>query len=262
MPRNSTGTYTIPVAAFAPGGVIKSADHNSNYGDIATALTQSLATTGVSVMTGPIKAAQGNAGAPTISFANAATTGFYLAGANQIGWAANSAAAGTFNADGSVTLGGAVSIGGALTVTGAITSGGATLTAFPAGTRLVFFQAAAPTAWSQVVTYTDYGIRIVSGAGGGTSGTKAYSAVFSASITNLAQHNHATTEVNHTHTYLTYTSQGVAGYGGGFPSPILSTGQTLSTGGTSTGLTINNSGTGATTAFDVHTLDMIICSKN
>jgi hypothetical protein len=261
MPRNSTGTYTLPISAFSPGGVIKASDHNSNYSDIATALTQSLATNGVSIMTGQFKAAQGNNVAPSISFANAATTGFYLAGADQIGWTAAGVAYGTLNANGSVSLSGAVTIGGALAVTGALTVGGSAVTIFASGTRMYFAQAAAPTGWTQVVTYNDYAIRLVSGAGGGTGGTKAFSTIFSASITNLAQHNHGTTEAAHSHSYLTYTNQGTAGYGGGFPSPILSTGQTLSTGTASTGLTINNAGSGATTAFDINYLDTILCSK-
>ena len=63
MGRNASGTYTLPIGAFSPGGLIKSSDHNSNYSDIATALTQSLATTGVSTMTGQVKAAAGTAAA-------------------------------------------------------------------------------------------------------------------------------------------------------------------------------------------------------
>lgn len=120
MPRNSSGVYSIPIAAFAPGGIIKATDHNSNYSDIATALTQSLATTGVSAMTGPIKAFTGTAASPAYSFNSAAATGFFLAGTNQIGWTANGVSMGTFNADGSLTISGTItapSFVGALTGT-------------------------------------------------------------------------------------------------------------------------------------------------
>ena len=41
----------------------------------------------------------------------------------------------------------------------------------PAGTRMIFFQAAAPVGWTQDVTYNDYTLRIVSGVGGGSGGT-------------------------------------------------------------------------------------------
>jgi len=50
---------------------------NSNLSDIATALTQSVATTGVSPMTGPIKLSAGTAGAPSLTLASDTTTGWY-----------------------------------------------------------------------------------------------------------------------------------------------------------------------------------------
>jgi hypothetical protein len=125
IPRNSSGVYSIPIAAFAPGGIIKASDHNSNYSDIAAALTQSLATTGVSIMTGPIKSASGTAPAPSITFASSAGTGFYLAGTNQIGWSANGSPGATFNSDTSVNWSGAQSFGGSVSITGALTASGA-----------------------------------------------------------------------------------------------------------------------------------------
>lgn len=85
MPRNSSGTYTLPESAFVPGTTIQSAAVNSDFSDIATALTQSLATTGVSTMTGPIKAASGTAAAPGYAFGSDADTGFYLIAAGQLG---------------------------------------------------------------------------------------------------------------------------------------------------------------------------------
>jgi hypothetical protein len=258
MARNSNGTYTLPIAAFVPGGVIKSSDHNSNYSDIATAITQSLATTGVSTMTGPIKAASGTAAAPSMSFASSPTTGFYLSGADQIGWSAAGVSKATFAASGAVSLSGALSVGGALTVTGAATVGGAPVTTFAAATRTFFAQAAAPTGWTQVVTYTDYALRLVSGAGAGTAGTKNFSAIFSASITNLAQHNHTVTDPGHTHTY---NMNNFAGNNGGGTQQYL-TQSPSNTGSSTTGVTIDNSGTGATTAFDIKYLDIILCSKD
>jgi hypothetical protein len=107
------------------GTTILSASVNSDFSDIATALTQSLATTGVSTMTGQFKGASGSASAPGISFGSAVSTGFYLAGANQIGWSAAGTSAATFNADGSVTWGGAASWSGAVTFNGAATHAGA-----------------------------------------------------------------------------------------------------------------------------------------
>lgn len=50
---------------------------NSDLGDIASALTTSLATTGVSSMTGPLKLAAGSASAPSLTLASDTGTGFY-----------------------------------------------------------------------------------------------------------------------------------------------------------------------------------------
>jgi len=77
MPRNSSGTYSLPVAAYVAGTTIRSADMNSNLSDIATALTQSVATTGVSPMTGPLYLAAGSLAAPSLSLASDHATGWY-----------------------------------------------------------------------------------------------------------------------------------------------------------------------------------------
>jgi microcystin-dependent protein len=77
MPRNASGTYTLPVAPFTANTTIRSADVNSDFSDIASALTTSLATTGVSSMTGPLKLADGSAAAPSLTLASDATTGWY-----------------------------------------------------------------------------------------------------------------------------------------------------------------------------------------
>ena len=49
----------------------------------------------------------------------------------------------------------------------------------PSGTVTNFYQASAPTGWTQVTTMNDYAMRIVSGSGGTTGGTTAFSTVFS-----------------------------------------------------------------------------------
>lgn len=77
MPRNSSGAYSLPIAPFTAGTVIKSADMNSDLSDIGTALTQSVATTGASSMTGPLKLAAGTAAAPSLTLASDTTTGWY-----------------------------------------------------------------------------------------------------------------------------------------------------------------------------------------
>jgi hypothetical protein len=272
MPRNITGTYSLPIAAFVPGGVIKASDHNANYSDIATALTQSFATTGVSTMTGPIKAASGTVGAPSITFGGSPTTGFYLQSANQVSWTAAGVNAANFNANGTVEFGGNgtfdsnLSVLGNVTVNGSLTVGGIPIYFFPAGTRTTFIQASAPTGWTQVATYNDYAVRIISGAGGGiTSGTKAFSAVFNAAITNLASHNHGVADPGHTHSIAVGATGGPYGLtnaGAYVGNEISNAFSGLVTNGNTTGVVIGYSGSGATTAFDVQFINMILCQKN
>ena len=77
MPRNTSGTYTLPVAAYVAGTTIRSADMNSNLSDLGATLTTSVATTGVSSMTGPLKLAAGSLAAPSLALASDTTTGWY-----------------------------------------------------------------------------------------------------------------------------------------------------------------------------------------
>lgn len=51
MPRSGTGTYTIP-NTFSSGTVISSTTMNSNFADVAAALTQSVAADGQTPITG------------------------------------------------------------------------------------------------------------------------------------------------------------------------------------------------------------------
>lgn len=100
------------------GTVIRSADVNADLSDIASGLTQSLATTGVSSMTGPIKAASGSLGSPSYSFVSALTSGLFLAGTNQIGWSSAGVLGATFNNDLSVTWYGGATWAGDIGTTG------------------------------------------------------------------------------------------------------------------------------------------------
>lgn len=49
---------------------------------------------------------------------------------------------------------------------------------FASGTRMLFAQAAAPQGWTQVTTYNDYALRLVSSAGGGSGGSVAFTSAF------------------------------------------------------------------------------------
>tara|TARA_R100001086_G_scaffold134739_1_gene70083 strand:- start:49 stop:1341 length:1293 start_codon:yes stop_codon:yes gene_type:complete len=55
MPRNGSGTYTLPEAAFVFDTIIDQAAVNSDFSDIATEMTNSVAKDGQSTMTGTLK---------------------------------------------------------------------------------------------------------------------------------------------------------------------------------------------------------------
>lgn len=124
MPRNSSGTYTLPVSSYVSGTVIKSADMNSNLSDIATALTTSVASTGVTAMTGPLKLANGSSGAPSLTFAGETTTGFYWSAAGTIVYVVSGSAVFTASASGLTLNTGTLTASGNASVTGtfAVTS--------------------------------------------------------------------------------------------------------------------------------------------
>lgn len=122
MPRDATsGIYTLPEPAFVPGTVIQSAPVNNDFSDIATALTQSVPTTGQTPMTGAMKAASGTAAGPSYTFNSDQDTGFYLAGTDQIGISTAGVVRGTFNSNGSLAWLGVSTFTGAATFNGAVT---------------------------------------------------------------------------------------------------------------------------------------------
>lgn len=69
---------------------------------------------------------------------------------------------------------------------------------FPQGgvTKLVFYQAAAPTGWTQVTTHNDKALRVVSGTGGGSGGTVGFAGI----ATGNASGDHTHAGPSHTHT--------------------------------------------------------------
>lgn len=64
-----------------------------------------------------------------------------------------------------------------------ITTSGTAYDPIPAGTVMLFYQNAAPTGWTISSSLNDYALKIVSSAGGVTSGTIAYSTVFGTTTT-------------------------------------------------------------------------------
>lgn len=123
---------------------------------------------------------------------------------------------------------------------------------FPAGTLMLFVQAAAPVGWTKSTAHNDKVLRVVSGPGGGSGGVQAFSTVFgrtatdgsSLSIDQLAAHSHS---------YKT-SNGGSAGSGSGIA-------------GSSSSLSINTGSQGSGAAHShgldlrVQYVDVIIASK-
>ncbi|HEV2484222.1 MAG TPA: hypothetical protein VGT08_01715 [Terracidiphilus sp.] len=135
MPRNGSGTYTLPQAAFVSGTTINSSAMNSDLSDIASALTQSLSADGQTPLTGALKFNSGTAAAPGITFASDSTTGIYLPSASNLGlaaggtsivtssasattWNLNTTFSGTLTSTGTLAATNNATVGGTLAVTG------------------------------------------------------------------------------------------------------------------------------------------------
>lgn len=72
-------------------------------------------------------------------------------------------------------------------------------TVIPAGTVMIFYQAAAPVGWAQVVTQNDKALRVVSGGSGGTAGgTLALSSTITLAHTHTVNAHHHSIAHKHT----------------------------------------------------------------
>ena len=121
----------------------------------------------------------------------------------------------------------------------------------PVGTVMVFYQNAAPTGWTISAALNDYSLKIVSSAGGVTSGSVAYSTLFGRTATD--SHTLTTAQIpSHTHSY----EQVAAGSGTAAGSGL--TGDGAATTGATGG------GQGHTHNIDmrVQTASVILATKN
>ena len=124
---------------------------------------------------------------------------------------------------------------------------------FPKGTTMLFFMASAPQGWTKLTTQNDKALRVVSGTGGVSGGTNAFSTVMaqttvgntSLSTAQLAAHTH--TAQHQTNTAL----QVPAGCGLTFNQASADTGSTGS------GSTHNH-----TVTMSIQFIDLILARKN
>jgi hypothetical protein len=128
MPRNASGVFSLSQSAFVPNTTISSASVNADLSDIATALTQSLASTGVTSMTGQLKGLDGTLGAPGYTFAAELNSGLLRSGAGQLKLSSLGNQIAVFNSDLSVTWAGAPTFTGTSTFNGNLTINSTTVT--------------------------------------------------------------------------------------------------------------------------------------
>jgi len=150
MPRNGSGTYTLPSGnPVVAGTTIEATWANTTLNDLATEMTGSLSRSGSGGMTGPLRLDAGTAAVPALAWSTETTTGLYRAGTNDVRlavatsdvmrWqAAGVSVTGTLGVSAAVTLSttlavtGAATLSSTLAVTGTTTlTGAATLTANP-----------------------------------------------------------------------------------------------------------------------------------
>lgn len=131
MPRDSNGIYTLPVAPFVPGTVIKSSEVNSDFSDIAQALTESMNTDGTAPMTGPLLLADGSSAQPSLTMEADQTTGWFRSGAGQWTFVSSGIDALVMDASnilyiGNLSIAGDFALTGNIAITGDISAGSVT----------------------------------------------------------------------------------------------------------------------------------------
>ena len=254
MSRNGSGTYTLPAGnPVVTNTTISSTWANTTLSDIASALTGSVASDGQTSMAGSLNMASNKIVSVTdpTNPQDAATKAY----ADSVGFTVAPSTAGNV-----------------LTSNGtAWTSATPSASPIPAGSVMLFYQSAAPTGWTQVTSLNDYDLRLVSGAGGTTGGTTAYSTVFTnqtptisntfavgattLSTSQIPSHNHAISVS--------------ALYDSGQPSwfnsaggAVLSVSTDYTGGGGSHTHSISGSATSSAITLNVRYANIIICSKN
>jgi len=126
---------------------------------------------------------------------------------------------------------------------------------FPAGTKMLFFQAAAPSGWTKDTTHNDKMIRVVTGTGGGSGGNWTISGL------TVSGHTLTVDEIpSHSHNYNRDDGAGYIVGSGSYAKVALSpwSDATSNTGGGNS----HNHGLTADGAWRPAYVDCIICTKN
>lgn len=148
-------------------------------------------------------------------------------------------------------------------------------TIIPAGTNMLFYQAAAPTGWVGLTSVNNRALRVVSPVNwAGTGGSVDFSTYFSGSYgvgstaiteAQMPSHYHTYQDPGHTHGYVPYTYAGFSDTDRGNGSSLFSIDDYGQTGSSTTNITINYTGGGNGHTHTIPSLqyaDVIICTKS
>jgi hypothetical protein len=144
---------------------------------------------------------------------------------------------------------------------------------FPSGTVMIFAQATAPTGWTKLTSLTNAGLRLVSGATGGTTGgTQNFATVLNGATT-VSGTTDGTTLANSTsaiHSHRISTTFGSPGFYSDFTFSTTGLANVTTTAATTRNRATDTSGGGgahdhtysSTFSFDIKYIDVIQCSKD
>lgn len=98
MPRNASGTYSLPSGnPVVAGTTIEASWANTTLSDVANELTNSLDRNGLGGMLAPFRLADGTLGAPGIAFLNETSSGLYRPSASNVTMSVSGVAAMTWS---------------------------------------------------------------------------------------------------------------------------------------------------------------------
>lgn len=134
----------------------------------------------------------------------------------------------------------------------AVGGGGPPDTTLPAGTVMVFYQAAAPAGFTKLTTHNDKTMRVVSGAGGAAGGSTAFSTVMAQTVTGSLSPS-ISYMIAHNHLYWE------AAWQSGYPSGSVYAGQGAKAASNPTG---SSGAHNHSIMMGIQYLDIILASKN
>lgn len=132
MPRNGSGTYTLPAGnPVSSGTLIEATWANSTLTDLASAMTDSLSRNGEGGMLAPLRFADGTVSAPGVAWTNETSTGFYRSGTGDMRVSLQGVDVSIWNSTGltipsakALSVQGNATVAGTLGVTGVLTASG------------------------------------------------------------------------------------------------------------------------------------------